>query len=162
MQVFCICMLAGCPLFRYIIAMRKGNEKYKDLLKKFKLKATDQRLEVLRVLDAGNKPMTLKEIIKKMKVASAHEVTIYRALAFFVSNGLVRQINFETNVPYFELADHEHDHHHVLCTRCKKVNDFIGCGIDKLVKKALSQAKDFRSIQRHSFELFGICKQCAK
>jgi Fur family ferric uptake transcriptional regulator len=135
---------------------------YKEILGNKGLKATTQRLELLRILATNHKPMTLKEIVKKMKGESAHEVTLYRMLSSFTELGIVNQIDFGANVPYFELVDREHDHHHIVCIKCKKVTDFVGCEVDKLIKKALTQAKDFQSVSKHSFELFGLCKKCAK
>lgn len=143
--------------------MKKNDlDTYKSILGNYGFKATAQRLEILRILSSNHKPMTLRDIVNKMKVSSAHEVTLYRILSSFVSVGLARQIDFGANVPYFELFDAEHDHHHIVCTKCKKVSDFVGCEVDKLIKKALSQTKDFHNVSRHSFELFGLCKKCAK
>jgi Fur family ferric uptake transcriptional regulator len=137
-------------------------ELYKSTLANHGFKATNQRIEILHVLHSNHKPMILKDIVKKMKVASAHEVTLYRILSTFAEAGLVRQLDLGANVPYFEISDNEHDHHHIVCTNCKKMSDFVGCEVDKLIKKALSQTKDFHSVNKHSFELFGLCKKCAK
>jgi Fur family ferric uptake transcriptional regulator len=134
----------------------------KTLLKENNFRATDQRVELISILMVNHKPITLKEIVQKMGSKSAHEVTLYRMLASFKDAGLVRQIDFGVNVPYFELSDKDHDHHHIVCTSCKKVSDFIGCGVESVAKKALSQSKEFSNITHHSFELFGICKKCIK
>ncbi len=141
--------------------MKKDIEKIKFLLNEKDFRATDQRVELLRVLALDHKPVTLKTIMQKMKSTSAHEVTLYRMLASFKEAGLVRQIDFGDAVPYFELADHDHDHHHIICTSCKKVSDFVGCGVETVAKKALLQSKEFAHITNHSFELFGLCKNCA-
>lgn len=133
-----------------------------DILRKFNLRATNERIAVVGYFNRNKKPKNLKEILKDISRQGIHEATLYRILASFREVGLVRQIDFGEAVPYFELADNEHDHHHIVCTKCKKVNDFVGCEVDKLIKKALSQTKDFHSVNKHSFELFGLCKKCAK
>jgi Fur family ferric uptake transcriptional regulator len=142
--------------------VKSKEESIKNILKSNDLKATDSRMELLSVLFDTKKPMTLKEIMLKMGDGGAHEVTMYRMLSSFKDLGVVKQVDFQDSVPYFELADDNHDHHHIVCTSCKKISDFVGCGSDDLIKKALSQAKDFASINSHSFELFGTCKKCSK
>lgn len=137
-------------------------EKYKNILKNSNIKATSQRLELLALLGKSSKPVTLKDLMKKIKFSGAHEVTLYRILAMFKDANLVKQIDLQDSVPYFEIVDAKHDHHHIVCTMCKKINDFVGCGSDNLIKKALQQTKDFKSVTTHSFELFGLCKECSK
>lgn len=137
-------------------------DKIKNLLSSRGLKATNQRIEVLYILAKNRKPLTLKDILSKIKGESAHEVTVYRMISSFKDSGIVKQIDFQDSVPYFELVDEKHDHHHIVCTSCKKVSDFTGCGSSDLIKNALSQNRDFAIINSHSFELFGICKKCSK
>ncbi len=141
--------------------MNKCDVDYKQILNSAHLHATDERLFVVELLHRALKPQTSKEIFKKCKNLKIHETTLYRMLASFKESGLVKQIDFGGKLPYFELADMEHDHHHIVCTHCKKVSDFTGCDIDKVVKKALAQSKEFKTITNHSFELFGLCKKCA-
>lgn len=134
---------------------------YQKILQDHNLRATDQRVDLLRILSENHKPITLKDIMKKVKSSGTHEVTLYRMLALFKEKGIVRQIDFGGTVPYFEIADHAHDHHHIICTNCKKISDFVGCGVESAAKKALAQSKEFKSITNHSFELFGLCKNCS-
>lgn len=137
-------------------------EKYKNILRDSNIKATSQRIELLALLDKSSKPVTLKDLMKKIKFSGAHEVTLYRILAMFRDANLIKQIDLQGSVPYFEMLDVKHDHHHIVCTSCKKVRDFVGCGSSELIKKALQQAKDFKLVTTHSFELFGLCNKCSK
>jgi Fe2+ or Zn2+ uptake regulation protein len=137
-------------------------EKYKNILNKVGIKATSQRVELLALLSHSPKPVTLKDLMKKVKISGAHEVTLYRTLSMFKEANIIKQLDLQDSVPYFEILDSKHDHHHIVCTMCKKVNDFVGCGSDNLIKKALQQTKDFKSVTTHSFELFGLCKECSK
>ena len=57
----------------------------KKILKDNNLKATTQRVELLSVLSDIKKPITLKDLMSKMKNKSVHEVTLYRLLASFKS-----------------------------------------------------------------------------
>ncbi len=137
-------------------------EKYKNILNQANIKATSQRIELLSLLSNSSKPLTLKDLMNKIKFSGAHEVTLYRILAMFKEANLIKQLDLQDSVPYFEIVDYKNDHHHIVCTVCKKVSDFIGCGSDNLIKKALKQTKDFKSVTSHSFELFGLCNKCSK
>lgn len=135
---------------------------YKQILNNAHLRATDERLFVFELLHRADKPQTSKEIFKKCKNLKMHETTLYRMLIDFKENGLIKQIDFGGKLPYFEIADMEHDHHHIICTKCKRVSDFVGCGAEVVAKKALLTSKEFARITSHSFELFGLCKKCVK
>ena len=62
-----------------------------------------------------------------------------------------------------ELAEafSDHHHHHLVCTSCGRVEDFDGCGADRLARQALRRCRAFKSVQEHSIELFGLCYDCA-
>lgn len=86
-------------------------------------------------------------------------VTLYRVIKVLKKVGLVRQTSLQHNRAYYELADPT-DHHHLICMKCDKVEDFKGCNIKTVVARALAQAKNFAFISEHSLELFGLCKAC--
>lgn len=136
-------------------------EDYIKLMHRHGLKATDDRLFIIELLTESKSPQTISQIFKKCKNLKMHEATLYRIISIFKDKGIVKQIDFKENVARYEIVDHDDDHHHIVCTNCKKVADFRGCDSDKIIKKALAQTKDFKEITNHSFELFGICKKCA-
>lgn len=139
-----------------------NTNKLKEIIRGAGFRATDQRIELLSVLHSSNRPITLKDVMKKMHLSGVHEVTLYRMLSVFKDAKIIRQVDFGDVVPYFEMLDSKNDHHHIVCTNCKKVSDFVGCQVDSLIKKALTQTKDFKKVTSHSFELFGICNICSK
>jgi len=144
--------------------MAKGHnhEPIESLLKKAGSKNTGPRFLVLEVLAHATKPLSTKEIHKKVEKQGIDPVTVYRIIKAFVEKGIVRQIDFGHDQAYFEIVDEKNDHHHIICTKCHKVVDFTGCDADKLIAAALKQTKEFSRIDRHSFELYGICKSCQK
>ena len=133
----------------------------KKILSENQIKGTRPRILLLLQLLQAKKPLTIKEIAQKMKRSKIHKVTFYRTLDLLKSEGLVRQLDFGEPTPFYEIADTKNDHHHIVCIKCKKVNDFVGCPAPSLVKKVLKQAKDFTTIKNHSFEFFGLCRKCA-
>ena len=129
------------------------------LLDKTGLKKTDSRIALLNLLLKNKKPLSVKDIISKLSV---DKVTMYRTLEVMTKKGLIRRVDTGEREAQYEIIDHTHDHHHVICLDCKKVSDFTGCDADSLITRALKQVKDFKKITHHSFDLFGICNTCAK
>jgi len=136
------------------------NDDLKNRLKSVGLKATPSRLALLDLLVKNHKPLSIRDILKKIG-QKADQATVYRMLESFKNAGLARQVDFQQDFAYFEIAD-EHDHHHIVCRACGRIEDFIGCDFEKLAQKALKQTKKFSAIDQHSFEMFGICNSCTK
>lgn len=130
------------------------------ILKQAGLKITPHRLAVYAFLVLNHTPLLVKYIHEKLKKTAIDQVTVYRVLRSFVEKGLVKQIDLGDGQAYFELVD-EHDHHHVVCQKCKKIADFTGCDIYPIIARALTQTK-FATIDAHSLELFGLCQKCKK
>ena len=108
------------------------------------------------------KPLSIKDVHAKVSKKGIDHTTVYRVLKAFTEKNIIRQIDFGHDQSYFELADPSNDHHHLICLKCHKVSDFTGCDAEHLIKSALKQSKDFARVDRHSFELYGLCKSCAK
>lgn len=135
-------------------------EKALTLLQEKGLRATKQRISLLSLLQTYHRPLTIQDIIGHL----AHEmdaVTVYRILDVLKQNDVVREYVQEKKLCY-EFSDHEHDHHHVICTKCHRTEDFVGCESDRIEKNALKQVKSFAMITAHSLELFGLCTRCAR
>ncbi len=131
-------------------------------IKKAGFRATQPRLAVLSALEKAKYPLSIKEIIRRVSKTRIDQVTIYRILEAFKKAGLVAQVDFQHGRAYYELKDVIHDHHHIICMGCKRIEDFVGCEYEKLVGKALKQTKGFATITEHSLELFGLCRSCFK
>ena len=97
-------------------------------MKKRYSKKREQILVALRrekgALSAANIHMLLPEIDK---------VTIYRNLDLFVSEGIVKALNFGGTETLYEY--HHHAHHHAVCSDCEKVIHFTAP--DEKIKKLL-------------------------
>ena len=81
-------------------------------------------------------------------------VTIYRNLDLFVSEGLIKKVNLDTDEMHYE---HQTEpHHHAICGNCKRVIHF---SVEDKKILDLLKSKNFES---DSLELTvrGNCKQC--
>ncbi|MCX6739079.1 MAG: Fur family transcriptional regulator [Candidatus Parcubacteria bacterium] len=131
----------------------------KQILHSHGYKATPARLAILGVFSEGCNPMNAEQVYAKVKKTGLDLVTVYRTLTLFEKSRLLRKVDLQKDSVYFELnTDH---HHHIICMKCEKVSEFENADDSKLIKAALKQAKDFKSISHHSFDLFGLCNSCA-
>lgn len=138
-----------------------SHESVEDILLQIGSKNTPNRRAVLDVFFHETKPLSIKDIQKKIKdKITLDQVTLYRIITFFIEKGIIKQIDFGHGQAYYEIIDHKNDHHHIICTSCHKVVDFVGCDSAAIIEKVMKQTKDFATISHHSFELFGLCISC--
>ena len=126
------------------------------------MKKTDARIALLDLLAPQKAPLSASEITKKLSAKKVDKVTVYRMLEAMSKKGIVRRVDTGEREAQYEITDTNKDHHHVICLECKKVSDFTGCDSEDVIRNALKQVKDFKSISHHSFDLFGVCNTCAK
>lgn len=135
---------------------------FKELLRERGYKATPARLELLSVLAQAKKPMSVDALRGRLRASAPDTATVYRALKELKNSRLVRQIDLQHGHAHYELTDTRTDHHHMVCTECGTIEDFEGCDIDSVMKRALRQTKLFSTLSDHALELFGICNTCQK
>lgn len=134
------------------------------LLKKLNLKATNSRLAVLNVLNKSDKPVTVKHILQELKIAKIKidETTVYRILESLISARVVKKIDLRLDSSVFEIINSDHHHHFIVCNKCGLTETFSMCTADSWIEKIKNNSKNFKTIEDHSFELFGLCKKCDK
>jgi len=127
-------------------------------LKKADLRATKPRLAVLEILIGSHGPFTMEELHKKVEKDDVDLVTVYRCIASFQESGIVGRCDFGDGPVRFEYrGEGSEHHHHVVCTKCRKIQSFDYClvdGIEKILKK-----EGYSHIS-HSLEFFGLCAKC--
>ncbi len=131
------------------------------ILKNAGFRATKPRLLLLELLEKSHTPLSIHDIVAKLINDDIDRVTVYRSIEAFVRIGVVREVDFQGQLARYELPDTEYDHHHIVCTKCHKIEDFIGCDVERIEKKALHQSRSFSRISSHSFDLYGLCNSCA-
>jgi Fur family transcriptional regulator, ferric uptake regulator len=124
-------------------------------------RATPGRIAILELLKLASRPQSTQEIMKGLRKEKLDQATVYRMLEAFKEKGIVRAIHLGHDHVDYELTDPK-DHHHLICTKCDKVEDVQGCDLEALSKSTLKNSKNFSEINQHSLEFFGICKACAK
>jgi len=122
------------------------------------LKITKARLAIFEILVKIKHPETVQNIYKKLK--NIDLVTLYRTIGSFEKNGLLRRVDLHKDSVYYEINTNHH--HHIICKKCGVMEDFNICDINRLTKKITAKASQFKIINEHNFELFGVCNDCVK
>lgn len=142
------------------------NDSYlKDILRTYKLKATDIRLRVLRIMIESKVALSHADIKDRLKDESVDKVTLYRTLASFTDNGLAHKVaNEDRNWQYaVHLPENgkksmpDADHAHFICEQCDRIFCFpYEANVESL---KLSRTEGFK-IATHEIRLHGTCPDC--
>jgi Fur family ferric uptake transcriptional regulator len=131
-----------------------------DMLREAGMRATPGRVELIDLLAIEKEPLTIKEIQNRLS-SRLNEVTLYRALEALVKIGLVVQIDLQHGHAHFELVAARKHHHHLVCTDCGTVEDFVNETCESQLALTAKKSNLFKIITSHSMEVFGLCRSCA-
>lgn len=123
------------------------------------MKKTSARTIILKYLEKQRGPVFIDQIYTAVKKEDINQSTVYRTINFFLKEKIIRTVSLSKDKLYIELERND-DHHHIVCTDCGKIDDFKNCPADTIIKSILKKNQNFSRISTHTFELFGICKNC--
>ncbi len=134
--------------------------KFRDILRRERLKFTPQRVAVLEeiVRDSGHREC--EDIYMALRQNGSHvsRATIYRTMDILVKNEFVRKMEFgDGRARYESKVDNSH-HDHMICTSCGEILEFVDHNIEDIQDK-IAKRYHFK-LQRHIHQLFGLCKKC--
>ena len=124
---------------------------------------TPQRLKVLNLFEnigAGNH-LSAEEVHEKL-IKSSSKVslaTIYRTLRLLVQMGLLHELELSEGGHRYELLSNETaDHHHLICIRCGRTEEFES---DEVLKagKVAAKINGFKLVES-SLNVRAICPSC--
>lgn len=119
-----------------------------ELLKKKKLKATKQRIEIIDLINKLDIEATNKNILKNTKTDKS---TVYRTLETLKENNIIEtSINHKNELYYIIKQEHIH---YIKCIKCHKKEKINICPVEDLEKKGFK-------VITHKIEIDGICKDC--
>jgi len=116
------------------------------------MKKTHKRDKIMSILQNGDL-LTAHEISKKLP--EIDRATVYRNIALFVAQGILREVNVKKGVSSYEI-NKKHDYHqHFICGNCEKVIpiEINPEEVKKIIPVGL-KIKDFELNVR------GICQDC--
>lgn len=108
-------------------------------LKEKGLKVTPQRMAILEaVYNLDNHP-TAENIIDHIRrvhpnIASG---TVYNVLDILIDNQLIKKVKTDRDIMRYDgIMDH---HHHLYCSECDKIEDYVDNELDELLKNYFSR-----------------------
>jgi Fur family peroxide stress response transcriptional regulator len=124
------------------------------------LKITPQRLEIfLELVNRSGHP-SVEEIYERihLRMPTVSLDTVYRTLAMLSEAGVISRVEVLDDRSRFDVNSEKH--HHFVCLRCKRVEDFYWPDFDGL---ALPQdVKKLGEVQSPHVEVRGICSACLR
>ncbi len=143
----------------------KPSQPFQRGLHKDGKRLTPQRLKVLHLFESiGSGNHLSAEEVHHQLVESHSKVslaTIYRTLRLLVEMGLLHQLELSENGHRFELANDDHpDHHHLVCIRCGRTEEFECDEVLKAGRDA-SDRIGFHLIES-TLNVRALCPKCQK
>jgi Fur family peroxide stress response transcriptional regulator len=119
---------------------------------------TPQRLAVVRALLASENHPSTDEICAAVRRKHPHVslATVHRILEQFCEMGEARKVTLLHDVARYD--GNVESHHHVLCVRCRRVQDVEMPEVDKLIEGRSSLGQF--TLLRCSLEIDALCRRC--
>ena len=138
--------------------MHLTHEQFRELAWKYGLAATHQREVVYEAVVASHGHHSPEQIyaVVRRRIPSISLATVYNNLRLFVERGLLREVT--PHATTLRVDGNTKPHHHLVCTRCKSVQDITGDFID--FKRLARQAPGGFDLTQPLIEVFGLCQRC--
>ncbi len=140
---------------------------YEESLRQFEarcrelgLAVTHQRTLIYRELMSMGEHPTPELVYERVRqhIPAISLGTVYKNIRTFLDAGLLREVSFHHGTQ--RLETNVEPHHHLVCTRCRKILDIPESELEPVrLKKKL---KTGFKVERFSIELLGICGDCAQ
>jgi len=139
--------------------MRLSPEQFRELAAKHGLAVTHQRQVVYEAVVASHGHYSPEDIYAavRRRIPSVSLATVYNNLRLFIECGLLREVSPHAST--LRVDGNLEPHHHLVCSRCKKVQDIEGDFVD--FKKLSSHVLDGFDLTRPVVEVFGLCRRCS-
>ncbi len=127
-----------------------------ELLKEHQLKATPQRIKIVRMLEEHGH-INIEDLYSQMleEFPSVSLATIYKNINQMIESGLIQEVKIPKTKSVFELI--KEPHLHMVCDKCGKIED-ICVGTDRVIEEA--QKLSGYDIKESFITLRGTCPDC--
>jgi Fur family ferric uptake transcriptional regulator len=133
---------------------------FKDFLRKNNYPLTQPRKLIFRIFLQTEGHIDVQELYGKAKKKDRliSLSTVYRTMHLLVECGLASENTFGADTKYFEKVPGKKHHDHLVCTLCRKVEEFHHPLIEASQKEIAKQYQFL--ITSHEMTLFGTCSDC--
>jgi Fur family transcriptional regulator, peroxide stress response regulator len=140
--------------------MRLTHNQFREMAWRCGLAATHQRQVVYEAVVASHghrSPEQIYAAVRK-RIPSISLATVYTNLRLFVEHGMLREVTPHSST--LRVDGNTKPHHHLVCSRCKEVQDIDDDLIDlKRLSRKLPSGFD---LSQPVVEVFGLCRRCSK
>ncbi|MDM8538432.1 transcriptional repressor [Desulfobacterales bacterium HSG17] len=138
-------------------------QKYMDLLEKFGLGSTPNRVAVLEIVGKSSSPLTAQEVFETLNRAKeVNRVTVYRILELLVDIKLLERISGGDRSFRYGMGVNANnlEHPHFFCTKCANMECLnpgsMNYNIDEFQRTFTGK------VDKVEIRIDGICKNCLK
>ena len=135
-------------------------DKASEYCKTHKLRLTDPRLEVLKIIASASKPIGAYDILEKLgkTLDNPKPPTVYRAIEFWQEHHFIHRIE-SLNSYVSCTAGHQHKgSQFMICNDCGDVAEAHLCELPKSLQETTDKST-FKP-ERWNFEIHGLCGKC--
>ena len=139
--------------------MHLSHEQFRELAWKHGMAATHQRKAIFDAVVAAPGHYSPEQIyvVVKRRIPSVSPATIYNNLRTFVEKGLLREVT--PHAATLRVDGNLESHHHLVCMRCKSVEDITGDFVN--FRRLARQAPAGFDLSAPMIEVFGLCRRCS-
>jgi Fur family ferric uptake transcriptional regulator len=139
-----------------------GVRGFSEFLTRSGLKNTRQRERIVRAFFAAGRHVSAEELYHQIRSQDSNLglVTVYRTLKLLRRAGLATERKFGDAYVRFDPNPADWAHHHLICTRCGKIEEFEDPALRTLGTKA-ARGHGF-TVTEQRLELYGVCRVCAR
>lgn len=133
-------------------------DRFQQVCRNKDLRVTPQRIEIFKELVQSNDHPTAERLHQRLntRMPTLSLDTVYRTLGTFADMGLIHKVETPESQAHFEVTLHQH--HHLICERCKEIIDFEWPQFDQ--SSLPKQAESFGRFERKNVVVYGVCKNC--
>jgi len=139
--------------------MHLTHKQFRELAAKHGLAVTHQRQVVYEAVIASHGHFSPEDIYDavRRRIPSISLATVYNNLRLFIACGLLREVTPHAST--LRVDGNLEPHHHLVCSRCKSVQDIEGAFID--FNRLSRQLPDGFDLTQPLIEVFGLCRRCS-
>ncbi len=141
-------------------------DKYIKMLQEKKFRVTEQRLQILKIIDEHYHDHLTNEEIHNLVRKENPDVglaTVYRTTQLLEDMGIITSLSLGDGKERYEMrkesSDDQHTHHHLICTVCGKVEEYMDSELILPLEKKIESDMGF-TIKDHRVKFLGICSEC--
>ena len=117
---------------------------------------TAPRRAVLDAISGINRPFTIEELNERLP--NIGRATVFRTIKLLQELEIVCRVPLEDGGVRYERSRSGAHHHHLICSPCGSVTEFIDPALDAAIEQNAASAGF--AIEGHSVELYGRCAPC--